>query len=160
MEPEPAFVVAFGVFLLRMGGCQGRVDIQGHPAAGVGPAVFGPHPGADLAHHIVDSAGRSGCLGHVGDHPPERRLRTDIAQHAFGWMEHPKVGATIATGVQHQQAMDQQPTPIHDRHGGTPIGHHTGEPAGQTKPVGVLGERPQTAQRDDLVGLIDTVIAD
>jgi hypothetical protein len=45
---------------------------------------------------------------------------------------------------------------------GTPgpqIGHRTSETGGQTKPVRVPGERPETGQSDDLVGLLVAVIS-
>ena len=56
--------------------------------------------------------------------------------------------------------MDQQPAPVNNRYSRAQIGHSTGEPAGHSQPVGVLSERPQASQRDDLVGLIIAVIAD
>jgi hypothetical protein len=121
--------------------------------------MLSPHPGPGLPHHAADGAGRPGCLREVGDHPPERRVRTNITQHAFGGLQHPEVGAAIPAGVQHQQAVDQQTAPVNDRDPRPRIGHRAGESAGQTEAVGVLGERPQATQRDDLVGLIAAVIA-
>ncbi len=88
-----------------------------------------------------------------------RNVDSEPPQHPSGGLEHPKVGATIPADVQHQQAVNQQTAPVNDRHTSTPIGHRTGEPAGQTKPIRVLSEGPQTTQRDDLVGLIIAVIS-
>ena len=54
VEPEPAFVVALRVFFLRVHPGQGGVDVEEDPTARVGPAVGGPHSGADLADRVVD----------------------------------------------------------------------------------------------------------